>query len=125
MSLSSIYLLSEFDFKRLMSETYDIQHITQNNDDKIIKIMEEWSYLVEATHLLEHTERLMGFPIQTKLFNQIEEKGKTITGFLVSKGIRGVTENPLKLLKGLMEYFAENPKVLLLNKEVHSINGLF
>lgn len=86
-------LLSEFDFKRLMSETYDAQRITQNNDDNIIKIMEEWSYLVEATHLLDHIEKLMGFPIQMKLFNQIEEKGKAITDFLVSKGIRGVTEN--------------------------------
>ena len=41
----------------------------------------------------------------------------TIIEFLVNKGITGVTTDPLKLLQGLMEYLAEELKVLLLNKE--------
>lgn len=114
--------------KRLMSETYYAQRITLNNEDNVIKVMEEWPYLFEATHLLDHTEKLMGFPVQTKLLNQIEEKGKTITEFLVSKGITGVTTNPLKLLQGLMEYLGEEPKLLLINNEVstqHTCPHLF
>ncbi len=110
--------LPKSDIKRLMSETYYAQRITLNNEDNVIKVMEEWPYLFEATHLLDHTEKLMGFPVQTKLLNQIEEKGKTITEFLVSKGITGVTTNPLKLLRGLMEYLGEEPKLLLINNEV-------
>ncbi len=91
---------------------------TLNNEDNVIKVMEEWPYLFEVTHLLDHTEKLMGFPVQTKLLNQIEEKGKTITEFLVSKGITGVTTKSLKLLRGLMEYLGEEPKLLLINNEV-------
>ena len=111
-------LLSEIDIKRIMSETYSAQRITLNNQDNVIRVMEEWPYLFEATHLLDHTEKLMGFPVQTKLLNQIEEKGKTITEFLVSKGITGVTADPLNLLWGLIKYLGEEPKVLLLNQEV-------
>lgn len=110
-------LLSESDIKRIMSETYSAQRITLNNQDNVIKVMEEWPYLFEATHLLDHTEKLIGFPVQTKLLNQIEEKGKTISEFLVSKGITGVTADPLKLLRGLVKYLGEEPKVLLLNQE--------
>lgn len=117
-------LLPESDIKRFMSETYNTQRITLNNEDNVIKVMEEWPYLFEATHLFDHTEKLIGFPVQTKLLNQIEEKGKTITKFLVSKGITGVTTDPLKLLQGLMEYLAEEPKVLLLNKEVSTQHKL-
>jgi len=47
--------------------------------------MEEWLYLFEATCLFDHTEKLLGFSVQTKLVNQIEEKGKTITEFPVIK----------------------------------------
>lgn len=111
-------LLSEIDIKRVMSETYSAQRITLNNHDNVIKVMEEWPYLFEATHLLDHTEKLIGFPVQTKLLNQIEEKGKTITEFLVSKGIMGVTADPLNLLWGLIKYLGEDPNVLLLNQEV-------
>uniref|UniRef100_A0A671UW94 Uncharacterized protein n=2 Tax=Sparus aurata TaxID=8175 RepID=A0A671UW94_SPAAU len=110
-------LLSEIDIKRVMSETYSAQRITLNNQDNVIKVMEEWPYLFEATHLLDHTEKLIGFPVQTKLLNQIEEKGKTITEFLVSKGITGVTADPLNLLWGLIKYLGEDPNVLLLNQE--------
>ncbi|CAM4314419.1 unnamed protein product [Leuciscus chuanchicus] len=98
------------DIKRLMAETYCAQRITLNTEDNVLKLMEEWPYLFEATCLLDHTEKLLGFSVQTKLMNQIEEKGKTIMEFLVSKGIRGVTTDPIKLLQGLMEYFAEEPK---------------
>jgi len=110
--------LPKSDIKRLMSEIYYAQRITLNNEDNVIKVMEEWPYLFEVTHLLDHTEKLMGFPVQTKLLNQIEEKGKTITEFLVSKGITGVTTKSLKLLRGLMEYLGEEPKLLLINNEV-------
>ncbi|KAF1379434.1 hypothetical protein PFLUV_G00176020 [Perca fluviatilis] len=79
--------------------------------------MEEWPYLFITTHLLDHTEKLMGFPVQTKLLDQIQEKGKIITEFLGSQGITGVTTDPLKLLQGLVKYLAEEQKVLLINEE--------
>ncbi len=101
-------LLPESDVKRPMSEKHCAQRITLNNKDNVIKVMEEWPYLFEATHLLHHTEKLTGFPVQTKLLNQIEEKSKTITEFLVSKGITGVTTDPSKLLQGPMESLAEH-----------------
>lgn len=84
-------------YKREMSESYSAQRILLNNQDSVIKVMKEWLYLFEATHLLDHTEKLMRFPVQTKLLHQIEEKGKTITEFHVSKGITGVTTDPLNL----------------------------
>lgn len=87
-------VLPESDIKRLMAETYCAQRITLNTEDNVLKLMEEWPYLFEATCLLDHTEKLLGFSAQTKLVNQIEEKGKTITKFLVSKGITGVTTDP-------------------------------
>ncbi|XP_049912396.1 uncharacterized protein LOC126397561 [Epinephelus moara] len=117
-------LLSEIDIKGVMSETCSAQRITLNNQDNVIKVMEEWLYLFEATHLLDHTEKLIGFPVQTKLLNQIEEKGKTITEFLVGKGITGVTADPLNLLWGLIKYFGEEPKVLLLNQEQDALGEL-
>lgn len=116
--------LPDSDIKKLMSDTYYAQRITLNNEDNVIKIMEQWPYLFEATHLLDHTEKLVGFPIQTKLLNQIEEKGKAIREFLMRKGI-SVTTDPLKLFHGLMEYLAEEPKVLLLNKDVSAQHNSF
>ncbi|KAA0712544.1 hypothetical protein E1301_Tti019060 [Triplophysa tibetana] len=70
-----------------------------------------------------HTEELVGFPVQTKLINEIENKGKAITDFLMSKGIT-VTTDPLKLIQGRMEYLAEDPKVLLLNKDMNYLRSL-
>lgn len=61
-----------------MSETYSTQRITLNNQDNVIKVMEEWPYLFETTHLLDHTEKLIGFPVQAKLLKEIEQMGKTI-----------------------------------------------
>ncbi|XP_032363507.1 uncharacterized protein LOC116676683 [Etheostoma spectabile] len=110
-------LLPQSDIKRLMSETYYAQRITLNSEENIIKVMEEWPYLFNTTHLLDHTEKLMGFPVQTKLLNQIQEKGEIITEFLGSKGIKGVTTDPLKLLQGLVKYLSEEQKVLLINEE--------
>lgn len=61
-------VLLENDIKRLMAETYCAQRITLNTEDNVIKLMEE--YLFEATCLVDHTEKLMGFSVQTKLLNQ-------------------------------------------------------
>ncbi|KAJ8333573.1 hypothetical protein SKAU_G00415810 [Synaphobranchus kaupii] len=47
----------------------------------------------------------------------MEEKGKTLREFLARKRIGEVTAKPLKILRGLLEYFKEEPKELLLNKE--------
>lgn len=116
--------LPETDIKTLMSDTYYAQRITLNNEVNVIKVMEQWPYLFETTHLLDHTEKLVGFPVQTKLINEIENKGKAITDFLMSKGIT-VTTDPLKLIQGLMEYLAEDPKVLLLNKDVSAQHNRF
>ncbi|KAF1371462.1 hypothetical protein PFLUV_G00278000 [Perca fluviatilis] len=110
-------LLPQSDIQRLMSETYCAQRITLNSEENVIKVMEEWPYLFITTHLLDHTEKLMGFPVQTKLLDQIQEKGKIITEFLGSQGITGVTTDPLKLLQGLVKYLAEEQKVLLINEE--------
>ncbi|TDH09030.1 hypothetical protein EPR50_G00104010 [Perca flavescens] len=110
-------LLPQSDIKRLMSETYCAQRITLNSEENVIKVMEEWPYIFNTSHLLDHTEKLMGFPVQTKLLDQIQEKGKIITEFLGSKGITGVTTDPLKLLQGLVKYLAEEQKVLLINEE--------
>ena len=71
-----------------MTETYCIQRTTINEGASVNALQEEWPFLLEAVHLLDHMSTLVGFPVQTKLAEELSRKGKSIKDFLDSKGMQ-------------------------------------
>ncbi|XP_027869633.1 uncharacterized protein LOC114142520 isoform X2 [Xiphophorus couchianus] len=77
----------ESDVRRMMAETYSIQRAAINRGNSISKLLEDWPFLFEAIHLFDHTTTLLGFPVQTRLAEELSKKEKTIKDFLGSRGV--------------------------------------
>lgn len=84
-------------------------------------VQEEWPFLFEAVHLFDHTCTLLGFPVQTKLAEELSRKGKSINDFLDSKGMKMQGEDPVQLISGIAKYFKENPDHLFHKNEVGTV----
>ncbi|XP_023199661.1 uncharacterized protein LOC111610315 isoform X2 [Xiphophorus maculatus] len=78
---------SESDVRRMMAETYSVQRAAINRGNSISKLLEDWPFLFEAIHLFDHTTTLLGFPVQTRLAEELSKKEKTIKDFLGSRGV--------------------------------------
>lgn len=109
--------LQESSVRKLIAETYCIQHATINKGTAVNKIVDEWPFLFEAVHLVEHTQTLLGFAVQTRLSEELTTKEKHIKHFLNLKSIE-IPEGPLSLIAGIAKYFKENPHHLMYQSEV-------
>lgn len=109
--------LSESDVRRLMAETYSIQRAAINQGSSVNKLHEEWPFLFEAVHLFDHTCTLLGFPVQTKLAEQLSKKEKTIKDFLDYKGFGIEGTAPFQLICGIAQFFKESPDQLFRQNE--------
>lgn len=117
--------LQESRVRKLMSETYCIQRATINKGSTVNTVLEEWPFLFEAVHLFDHTCTLLGFPVHTKMAEELSRKGKSIKDFLDTKGMTlQLGEDPVQLISGISKFFKENPDHLFYQNEV-SKNGLF
>lgn len=109
--------LPESSIRKMMAETYSIQRAAINQGSTVDTILKEWPFLFEAVHFFDHTCTLLGFPVQTKLAEELSRKGKNIKDFLESKGDQ-VGEDPLQLISGIAKFFKENPDYLFYQNEV-------
>ncbi|XP_017550209.2 uncharacterized protein LOC108425773 isoform X1 [Pygocentrus nattereri] len=107
-----------------MAETYCSQRLSINIDNKTVsELKNEWPYLFEATHFFDHTERLLGIPVQRKLAEELSKKGRTIVNFLMQTKVtqfavmEELLKDPLKLLSSIGRYLGDNTEVLLIQKE--------
>lgn len=111
--------LQESSVRKLMTETYCIQRTTINKGSPVNTVQEEWPFLFEAVHLFDHTSTLLGFPVQTKMAEELSKKGKSIKDFLDSKGMKMQQgEDPVQLVSSVAKYFKENPGHLFYQDEV-------
>ncbi len=69
-----------------MTDTYPIQREDLNDGTSVTVIKVEWPFLFEAAHLFDHASRLLGFPVQNKLAEELSRKEPGINNFLNSKG---------------------------------------
>jgi len=111
--------LQESCIRKMMGETYCIQRATINKGSTVKTLMEEWPFLFEAVHLFDHTCTLVGFPVQTKLPEELAKKGNTIKDFLNSKGMKiELSDDPVQLISGIANFFKETPDHLYCQNEV-------
>uniref|UniRef100_W5KJ82 Zinc finger protein with KRAB and SCAN domains 4-like n=1 Tax=Astyanax mexicanus TaxID=7994 RepID=W5KJ82_ASTMX len=117
--------LPEADIKKLMAETYYSQRISINHNNKTIsELKEKWPYLFEATYLFEHSERLLGIPVQKRLAEELAKKGKTIMNFLAqAKVTPGNFQGPLELLFSIGNYLGDKTELLLIRIEGHNFTA--
>ncbi|XP_039511056.1 uncharacterized protein LOC120465397 isoform X2 [Pimephales promelas] len=110
--------LQESCIRKMMGETYCIQRATINKGSTVKTLMEEWPFLFEAVHLFDHTCTLVGFPVQTKLPEELAKKGNTIKDFLNSKGMKiELSDDPVQLISGIANFFKETPDHLYCQNE--------
>ncbi|XP_072522286.1 uncharacterized protein [Salminus brasiliensis] len=111
--------LPETYVRKLMAETYYSQRISINLNNKTVReLKDEWPYLFEATHFFEHTERLLGIPVQKRLGEEWSKKGKTVMNFFArTKVTPSNFQDPLELLSGIGKYLGDNTEVLLIKIE--------
>lgn len=95
--------LQESTIRKLVADTFSIQHDTLNKGSSVNTIKEEWPFLFEAVHLFDHTSTLLGFLVQTKLAEEVSRKGTSIQNFLYSKGMK-IGDSPAQLNSGIARY---------------------
>ncbi|XP_023199664.1 uncharacterized protein LOC111610315 isoform X4 [Xiphophorus maculatus] len=108
----------ESDVRRMMAETYSVQRAAINRGNSISKLLEDWPFLFEAIHLFDHTTTLLGFPVQTRLAEELSKKEKTIKDFLGSRGVDIPGSDAVQVISGIAKFFKEKPAQLFCQNEL-------
>ncbi|XP_027897043.1 uncharacterized protein LOC114159128 [Xiphophorus couchianus] len=108
----------ESDVRRMMAETYSIQRAAINRGNSISKLLEDWPFLFETIHLFDHTTTLLGFPVQTRLAEELSKKEKTIKDFLGSRGVDIPGSDAVQVISGIAKFFKEKPAQLFCQNEL-------